>query len=217
MKKSVNLFFFLLLIGLEFVAQIPVVSMSAMNYGYFGIDNEIDIAVSECRCQDLIVTSDNGTIGGKNCHYILKPAHIGQANISIKVKRKNAVDELGTSAIIIYRVPDPVVTSNAFNLTDTISNKELLIQSPTLTCRLPGFRIEYVFRIIHYRLTIYRNSSIYYQENSDSNSISDALKTKLTTLIDGDVLSFDEIIVESGEGKRNLSPIKKIYYSRNKD
>lgn len=191
--------------------------MTAMNYGYFGVDNEVDIAVSECKCSDLIVTTDNGSIRGKDCHYNLKPDRIGMANISIKTKRKNVIDSIGTRQIVIYRVPDPVITSSAFYFTDTISRKDMLILQPALTCRLPGFRLQYVFRIIQYRLTIYRNDTIYYQEKLDNNSFSDAMKSKFSGLINNDVLVIDEIIIESAEGKRNLDPVKKIYYNRNKD
>ncbi|MCC6371960.1 MAG: hypothetical protein IT236_13230 [Bacteroidia bacterium] len=218
MKQSLKpIFILFLLIRIHTFAQSVVVSMADMNYGYFGVDNKVDVAVSECNCKELVVSSDNGSITGQGCHYYLKPNRIGVANISVKVKRKNTIDSVGTYQIMIYRVPDPVLTSSAFYFTDTIRSKDALIAQPTLTCKLPGFRLQYAFRVIQYRLTIYRNDLIYYQEKLYANSFSEAMKLKFSTLVNNDFLVFDEIILESAEGTRNIDPVKKIYYHRNKD
>ncbi len=216
MMRNVYVIYFwlFLLISMNSLAQTPVVSMAAMNLGYYGVENRVDVAVSECKCSDLIVATNNGTIQGKDCHYKLKPDHVGEAKILVKVKHKNKMDSLGSFVVKIYPVPDPVVTSNAFYLRDTIRNKELLMQFPELFCKIPGFRMEYNFRIMHYRITIYRNGSAYYSETIDNSAFSDSLKLKFNELVNNDVLLFDEIVVQSAEGKRKLEPVKKLYYSR---
>lgn len=82
---------------------IPAVAADKMNVLYMGIENPITIG-TPVSWDKVLVSIDNGTISGTGSHRIIRPAHVGAANITV-VSGK----QISTFSFRVKMVPSPLV------------------------------------------------------------------------------------------------------------
>src|SRR4051812_8934984 len=78
-----------MLFTLNAEAQKVVISNGFQNIFYIGIENPVEIAVSNYACDSLSVEIDNGSIKGSNCEYTINVTKEGNTTLSVYVIRNS--------------------------------------------------------------------------------------------------------------------------------
>lgn len=88
------------------------VSMAVKNSNtiYLGINNPIVIATSSSLNNDIIVTSNNGSITKENNQWIAKPAFLGEAILTVSSVLNKTTTELQKYTLKVKNLPNPVIT-----------------------------------------------------------------------------------------------------------
>lgn len=88
-------------------AQKVVVSTVNSTIAYAGLSAPLNIVVEGYKCSDIYVSTDNGKIDGKGCDYNLYPTKIGQAKITVKVKKDGRLKRIGETIFRVKEIPEP--------------------------------------------------------------------------------------------------------------
>jgi hypothetical protein len=205
MKNFLQLFFVVMLLAAMAEAQEAVLSMDKMNVAYMGVDNPVSIAITEHSCSEIIVECSNGSLEGKECRYVFKPAHAGEAIMTIKLKQGNDTVEIGKSKIRVKRIPDPVISMGFLTNSMFENGKTALIP-------IMEMDFELFVRIAHFRMTVLRNDTVYLQEEANDNRYTSPMKKYFSEMVKCDVITIDQIKVSMPDNsKRDLAPVTEVY------
>jgi len=83
-----------------------MIAASKMNVLYSGIKNPLDVVVEGYKCNDYVLSTDNGVIEGDSCNYEINPLKPGSARIYLHTK--NSKHKLIYSAFFrVKSIPEP--------------------------------------------------------------------------------------------------------------
>jgi gliding motility-associated protein GldM len=205
----------------EFTVGEPnvVVSPTAMNVLYAGIDNPIDISVPGIGSDKVRVSMNNGTItrgkvknqSGQNFPGEYKalpsPSAIGQiAEINVSAEINGKLQGFPPRPFRIKPIPKPVATFANKQGEAKLSKEEILIQSAVFA-NIEGFDFDLRYNVTEFKVTI-NERGFDQSETSTNNRITDAQKALLGRLTRGKKLYIEGIKAVGPDNRpQDLSPI----------
>ncbi|KAA5536295.1 hypothetical protein F0919_01105 [Taibaiella lutea] len=109
--KILLLLLFSLYLPISMSGQNVVVANDGMNVAYAGVPNPITIAVENYKAEQVIVSTDNGTlVNNGDGNYYYTPLKAGEAIIKLEVKTKNGNREIGQTGYRIKEAPAPTAS-----------------------------------------------------------------------------------------------------------
>lgn len=197
-------------------ANSVVVSPTAMNVLYLGIDNPIDISVPGVGADKIMASMQNGTIAKgqvKNSKgeffpgtWVAQPQVEGQlAQIVVSAKINDKLQQVGVMPFRVRRVPNPVAEFAGKQEGD-VTKAELLIQQGVAAV-LKDFDFDLRFTVTEFTMSS-ENQGFFTTEKSTSNRLTDGMKNMLNRLTKGKKLFIENIKAVGPDKKvRDLSPI----------
>jgi gliding motility-associated protein GldM len=194
-----------------------VVSPTAMNVLYLGIDNPIDISVPGIGPDKIRATMKNGTIGkgkAKNSkgeffpgNWVAMPSVEGQiAQVVVSAEINGVQQQVGTRDFRVRRVPDPVA-SFANKMGEGTATKADITASEACFALLKDFDFDLRFTVTEFTLS-FDDKGFNVSAESKSNRVSDKQKALLTTLTRGKKLYVEKVkAVGPDKVVRTLNPI----------
>lgn len=195
--------------GEYYVAQ-PMVTVSPtyMNVLYIGVDNPLSVSITGIPKENLSPSISAGTIkqdsktGGWSCTV---PPGTKEANVSVTIKTENGMKQVGSQSFRVKKLPDP--KPSIANKVEGFVSRDNLINAGKIATLMPSdFEFNYTFKVVSFRMTMQRG---FYTYNYDSpnNELTDEMMEQIRKSNRGQVLLFEEIIVEGpGRDMRNLPP-----------
>jgi len=127
---------------------VTAVAPTKMNVLYIGVDNPVEISVSEQKPEDLKVTIDNGAIQGSAGKYIVNPGKPGKAIITVYAKGIKVKE----TEFRVKSVPDPVAKVAGIKIGGAITKSYLLEQSE-IYAELENFDFDLGFTIVEFTVS----------------------------------------------------------------
>ncbi len=176
-----------------------VVSPDKMNVFYKGVINPVSVSAPGIAKEKLKVSISTGTISGSNGNYNVKVSSGTEATITVSAEiEKGKSQVLGATKFRIKEVPDPIAT-----FADKASG-----QVPSGTARsisrleaeLRNFDFDLKFRVVKFNLFVTRprQDPLFYK--SESGNFDGTIKSTISGLNPGDMLSFQSIVVAGEDG-----------------
>ena len=194
-----------------------VVSPTAMNVLYLGIDNPIDILVPGIGPDKMRAVMKNGTIGkgkAKNSkgeffpgNWVAMPEVEGQiAQIVVSAEINGVQQQVGTRDFRVRRVPDPIA-SFANKMGEGSATKAEISASEACFALLKDFDFDLRFTVTEFTLS-FDDKGFNVSESSTNNRVNDKQKALLTKLVRGKKLYVEKVKAVGPDKKvRDLSPI----------
>src|ERR1700733_2594847 len=102
------LFFILMIIAVSSHAQNVTISCNSANLLYTGMENTVDIGVSNYDCDSISVSTDNGELKkNAGCSYVIRLKNDKQVNLSISAIKNGETIAIKKIAFDVYPLPDP--------------------------------------------------------------------------------------------------------------
>lgn len=208
-------FFFLSLFFLqECEAQRAVVANVKENVAYVGISNPLEVLVEGYKCNQINVSTNNGTIEmseyyssfrtSNDCYFVFIPNSIGRAKIFIR--NKKGVKEFQDSfEFRAKQIPDPTF--------EIAPNKERVYhrkrQYPGIVYSLNSFQYDVRFISQQYSVSISRGKEIIFKYEKVKGNLFEEIKEGLQMVRDGDKILFYDLVVRGPDNKdREISPVE---------
>jgi gliding motility-associated protein GldM len=194
-----------------------VISATAMNVLYLGIDNPIDISVPGVGPDKIKASMKNGTIGkgqAKNSkgeffrgNWVAVPAVEGQnAEIIVTAEINGKQQTLAPREFRVRRVPDPVASFANKQGEGAVTKGEIVAQEAVFAV-LKDFDFDLRFNVTEFILS-FDDKGFNVSEPSTSNRINDKQKAILSRLTRGKKLYVEGVKAVGPDKKvRVLSPI----------
>lgn len=177
------------------------IQLTKMNILYRGVDNPAKIVVSGISSKDMKVAIDNGAIKELNGSYLLNPAKLGDALVSVFIKDKL----IGSETFRVKDLPDPIAKINGHKGGEV--EKGWLLAAGGLSAELEGSDFDYKFMIVSFSVSVAKNG-IELTTISNSDKFTDDQIKLLNMLSTGQKVYFENIKVMGPEGTtRNLHDI----------
>jgi len=195
--------------GEYFVAQPSVtVSPTNMNVLYAGVDNPLSVSITGVPMEILSPSISVGSIkqDPKSSGWICTvPAGTKEAIVSVSIKSKEGLKLIGTQPFRIKKIPDPTPTISGRK--EGFVSRENIISAGKIVPMMPAdFEFNYDYEVVSFRLTMDRGFNTYNYDSSNE-ELTDEMKQEIRKTNRGQVLLFEEIIVNGpGNDKRNLPP-----------
>jgi hypothetical protein len=190
MKKVFLIFGLINSIFFAINAQHVVIEASKMNVLYIGVDNPIDIAMSNVASDKLKVSIDNEATLQKisDGHFNVRVSRPGQVTITVEANGQIAKKQFRAKMI-----PDPVPMISGVKSGQGIGGKSDLknfIYAVGLLTKLENFDFDARCSIQSYILVIAPKKGEIFQANVTGPTFSEEIKKRLLTLEVDDMVSF---------------------------
>jgi beta-lactamase regulating signal transducer with metallopeptidase domain len=181
---------------------VAAIAPTKMNVLYIGIDNPVEISVSEQKPEDLEVKIDNGTIQGSMGKYIVNPSKHGKAVITVYSKG-NKVKE---TEFRVKFVPDPVAKIAGIKISGEINKADLLKQTE-IYAEMENFDFDLGFEIVEFTVSgVIANFTV--NEVSHNNKFTKKQKNLIEKLKNGEKVYIENIKAKGPDGNiRQLGSI----------
>lgn len=182
-----------------------VISPTAMNVFYLGVDNPVDISVAGVPADKIRASITNGSIVKQGGSYVVRPKMIGNAIVSVDAQIDGKWKTMGNMDFRVKRVPDPVAKV-AGRKGGVIEKNNLAIQS-VVQADMENFDFKLSYQVTEF--TVSANVGGFSQDIiSKSNKITNAQQELIKGLAKGSKVYFLDIkAVGPDGGVRDLSPI----------
>lgn len=194
----------------EYYVAPPAVTVSPtnMNVLYAGVENPLSVSITGVPMENLSPTITVGTIkqdpnsSGWIC---IVPPTVKEAVVSVSIKSNEGMKLIGTQTFRVKKLPDPTPTLSGRK--DGFLTRENIISAGKIVPMMPAdFDFNYAFQVVSFRLTMDRGFNTY-NYNSPNESLTDEMIQEIRRTNRGQVLLFENIIVNGpGNDKRNLPP-----------
>lgn len=177
---------------------------------YRGIDNAVEVAVPNVKCEDLKISISQGALAGTGCLFSIKP---GNENILRMEARWEGKDSI-VSSFVVFRVEDlPDPTPYFAGL--SVDNDSLSVASARIAqgviAKVEGFGFDLKIQIIGYRMILTRGEcKVLFDGISNEAKATEAMFNALGTSQRGDNLAIKEIRVKWPSGR--ISHLKKLEF-----
>ncbi len=203
---------FLLLIPtfLQKVVYAQKVSVAAMkqNTAIIGVENPLSIMVENCSCNNLSVSTDNGTIRRyENCGYDFKPARLGMAQILISCKGGRGVTNYllrvvkENESTEYTSTIEPMPAAGVHIIIDRKHNGPL--KKSALLAR-DGLAVNSVdkgqrYTLNRFTMAILRGEQIIFSKTSFTSKFTGDMRSFISTIQIGDKVVFFNMVCSSGK------------------
>jgi hypothetical protein len=151
-----------------------------MNVFYLGVDNPVDISVSGVSQKDVDIKITNGTMtaAGQSGSYIVKPASIGECNISVTAMVNGEQKNMGARKFRVKRVPNP--EPSLFNITGKSVTRSQLSSVQGVVAKMPvDFDFDLPFDVLSFTIEVVQGDLLK-AESSNSNKFTEAQRKLMT-------------------------------------
>jgi gliding motility-associated protein GldM len=184
-----------------------VVSPTAMNVLYVGLDNPLAISAAGFTA-DKVKPSCIGCIVHKlrNGEYVARVEGGTEATVRVGVTQQDGtVKQVGTQLFRVKYVPDPVATVGGRYKGGTIPAHIMKVQRG-LIADLENFVFKMNFDVVSFEMSYLPKGETILQDKSRSPAFTDKMKRYLNRIKKGDLVFFDDIVVMGPDRKRRKLP-----------
>ncbi|NJK94287.1 MAG: hypothetical protein HC905_04500 [Bacteroidales bacterium] len=182
------------------------IGLTKMNVLYLGVDNPVEIAVSEVSANNVRPSITNGLLINTGNGYIIRPRTLGNAIVVVEAFINDRWKKVSTMTFRVKKVPDPIATV-AGQKGGSISFEKLL-KAEKVDVMMENFDFDLSFKTIKFSLSSYNLDGFLNFEYSESDKITSSQLNMLKKLRKGQKVYFDDIVAIGPDGeKRKLSPI----------
>ncbi|MEA1885786.1 MAG: gliding motility protein GldM [Bacteroidota bacterium] len=188
-----------------------IVSPTAMNVLYLGIDNPIDISVPGVASNLIRATMTNGSIrrgrvAGYRGEWAARPQNIGQtAAINVSAVINGERMPFPPYEFRVQRIPDPV--AKFANMTEGTVSKNVALAQPGVFAVLENFLFDLEYTITQFTISV-QQRGFDRSETSNSNRVTQEQRALIESLNRGQKLSIINIRAKApDESTRRLPPI----------
>lgn len=188
-----------------------IVSPTAMNVLYVGIDNPIDISVPGYASNLIQASMNNGTIRrgrveGYRGEWAARPQNIGQtASINVSVNVEGQRMSFPPYEFRVQRIPDPV--AKFAGMTEGTVDKNVALAQPGVFAVLENFLFDLEYRVTQFTVSV-QQRGFDRSETSNSARLTQEQRTLIESLNRGQKLNIINIrAVAPDETTRRLPPI----------
>lgn len=193
----------------EYFVSTPSVTVSPtnMNVLYAGVDNPLSVSITGIPKESLIPSISNGTIrqDPKGNGWICRvPSGIKEATVTVSAKFEKETKTLGAQAFRVKKLPDPTPTISGRK--DGFVSRDNIISAGRIVPLMPvDFDFNYTFQVVSFRLTMDRGFNTY-NYDSPSGELTDEMKEQIQRTNRGQVLLFENIVVNGPENEKRILP-----------
>ncbi len=181
-----------------------IVSPTAMNVFYTGIDNPVEISVPGLGADQITATINNGTLRRvRGSEYVVVPARTGTASVSVTASIEGVTRNMGSRNFRVRSVPDPVATIGGRER-GTIARGVLLAQTGLLA-EMRDFDFDLSFTVTRFTVSTTIGGFLR-EETSQSNRITDAQRELIRSAGRGSRIFFDNIRAVGPGGEERPLP-----------
>lgn len=178
-----------------------VVAATYMNVLYRGISNPVAIAIPGISAEKVTATVSNGTIKKVNSGWEIIPGDQNLTQISILVNG----EKVSEKEFRIKNIPVPEAYFAGIN--NGAVSKDLISKIEILEVRLTDFAWDLKWTISGFRM-LYTRDNTDNEFVSDSNKLTEKMKSVLAGFRKGDYIVFKDIKALGPDGRtRDLSPV----------
>ncbi len=188
-----------------------VVSPTAMNVLYVGIDNPIDVSVPGVGSDKLSVRMSNGDIRkGKYKNYrgewVAQPKRIGEnAQVIVSANINGKMQSFPPVEFRVRKIPDPV--AKFAGLSEGNIQKSLAAAQQVVSAVLENFEFDLTYQITGFTISV-NDKGFDITEVSNNNKLTPKQKSLINNLRAGQRLWIEKITAVGPDGAtRNLPPI----------
>jgi archaellum component FlaG (FlaF/FlaG flagellin family) len=193
------------------IAQHVAITTDRNNTLYQEVENPISVAVENQSCKNLYITIDNGTITGSNGLYLCKPEKVGNASITVSVKKNGKLRRVG---VVTYKVRHLINYYNTFFKVGPYGNgcsiNKKVLQAQEYARAEPAWsNFDVRIRIDSFSVCIISSGKGTTQEIKNIGSqITPAVNAAFAALADGDMVLFKAIHVQMPDKRSiELNPV----------
>jgi hypothetical protein len=160
-----------------------------MNIAYLGLNNPLTIVAANYPCDEISVTTDNGSIRkNEDCGYDFYPAKAGIANILVFNKGK---EEIGAQKYRIKYLPAP--TGRVAGKTGgSVGLAEFKAQIG-IAAYLDGFDFQAHFAVSGFKIGVYRAANLIYDHLNKGARFDSSTRSFFQTLQINDRVLFSDV------------------------
>jgi gliding motility-associated protein GldM len=193
----------------EYFVSTPSVTVSPtnMNVLYAGVDNPLSVSITGIPKENLIPSISDGTIRQDpkgNGWFCRVPSGIKEATVTVSAKFEKETKTLGAQAFRVKKLPDPTPTISGRK--DGFVSRDNIISAGRIVPLMPvDFDFNYTFQVVSFRLTMDRGFNTY-NYDSPSGELTDEMKEQIQRTNRGQVLLFENIVVNGPENEKRILP-----------
>jgi gliding motility-associated protein GldM len=126
-----------------------VVSPTAMNVFYRGLDNPVEVSVPGVPTEKLEISISNASKSGGNGNFMVRPGQGGTCDVSVSAEINGKKQNFGRKEFRVKNVPDPKPFFGGKTGSDNIPTKDLLAAGGVIA-KMENFEFDLRFEIISY-------------------------------------------------------------------
>jgi gliding motility-associated protein GldM len=186
-----------------------VVSPTAMNVFYRGLDNPVDISVPGVPTEALKPSVTNGTLtsAGKKGSYIIRPGKGAESIVNVTAEMNGETKHFGDGMKFrVKNVPDPKASFAGESGSGTIPKAKLVAAAGVLA-KMENFEFDLKFTVIEFTISMnYKGNLV--EKQSKSNRVTAEMKDLLQASKRGSKVFIEGIKAKGPDGTvRNLGAI----------
>jgi gliding motility-associated protein GldM len=177
-----------------------------MNVFYIGVDNPVSISAGGVSPDQINASITNGTIARNGGGWVVRPATVGSASVSVNAKLGDRMKSMGAEEFRVKNVPNP----EAFiaNVNSGSVSKDLVLASGAIIPRMPAdFEFNLNFMVIGFKFSGNRKGDII-DYTANGNSLTPQMKDFIKGARRGEKIILEDIFAKGPDGKsRKLNSI----------
>lgn len=126
-----------------------VVSPTAMNVFYRGLENPVEVSVPGVPTDKLEIAISNANKSGSNGNFMVKPGKSQTCEVSVSAEINGKKQNFGKKEFRVKNVPDPKPYFAGKTGSTNISRKDL-ISAPGVIAKMENFEFDLRFNIVSY-------------------------------------------------------------------
>lgn len=192
----------------DYIVAPPSLSVSAtkMNVFYIGVDNPVSISAGGVSPDQINASISNGSIGRNGSAWVVRPATVGTASVSVSAKLGDRMKSMGAVEYRVKNVPSPeafIANSNGGAV-----SKDLVLASGAIIPRMPAdFEFNLNFIVTSFKFSGNRKGDII-DYDGNGNSLTAQMKDFIRGARRGEKVILEDIFAKGPDGKsRKLNSI----------
>jgi hypothetical protein len=186
-------------------AQKPLLASLRQNVVFLGMTNPISIMLENCGCNDVQVSTDNGTIKRYgDCSYDFTPARLGMAQVIVRKRGAK-----GSSNILLRVVAKPKPVASIAKIAGGSIRKNVLDFQNGLMAGWVDYDFKTEFKVERFMITIMRDSKILFTRTNKGARFEEEIARWIKSTKPGDkILVYDIDAKSSDNNIVRLDPLE---------
>lgn len=184
------------------------IEVTKLNVLYVGVENPVNISVSDHPADAITVTIDNGTITGKEGKYIVKPTTPGKAVIKVATKEKTVQE---TEFRVKFLPPPVVALKPAANVSKLVKggdiSKEELLKAGGIVLTIENSEFELPIKIASFDIAVLNADKTVAKTASSADAHYSPEQVELiNSLKKGQQVNFQNVVAAGPDGAKRKMP-----------